>query len=403
MLDSELEQHQKKNLKQQELPENQAQELSVEKSTIVITHNTSKYLLMHYRHLLVDLNRRYDRVVCVTPKDGHEQGFAKLSIEHRPISMRQHGMNPLTELWLVIQLLKIYRELKPSKVLNFSIKPCLYGGAAARLAKVPKAGYMVTGLGYIFLTETPKAALIRRMAVKWYTKILRSNDEVFFQNKDDEKLFSDLGITRLANVHILPGTGVDLNEFKSIESIPDISRDKPIKFLFIGRMLRDKGLYELVEACKILKEKKWNFECDLLGPLDSNPSAIKRKEIDAWQKQGFIRYLGETHDVRPYIEKSHVFVLPSYREGLPRAGLEVMAMGRPVIATDVPGCREIVRNGKNGVLVPVKHPMHLAKAMKSFIADESKVSEMGEQSHQICEEFFTVEKVSAIVRSAMDH
>ena len=401
MLDSKLEQHQKKNQKQQELPQDQPQKLAAEKSTIVIAHNTAKYLLMHYRHLLVDLNRRYDRVVCVTPKDGHEQGFAKLSIEYRPISMRQHGMNPLTEFWLVLQFFKIYRELKPAKVLNFSIKPCLYGGLAARMAKVPKAGYMVTGLGYIFLTETSKAALIRKMAVKWYTKILRSNDAIFFQNKDDEKLFFDLGITQSVNVHVLPGTGVDLNEFKSIGSMPGISRDKPIKFLFIGRMLRDKGLYELIEACKILKEKKWSFECDLLGPLDSNPSAIKRKEIDAWQKQGFIRYLGETHDVRPYIEKSHVFVLPSYREGLPRAGLEAMAMGRAVIATDVPGCREIIKENRNGVLVPVKHAMYLAKAMKSFIADESKAFEMGEQSRQICEEFFTVEKVSVIVRSAM--
>lgn len=370
-----------------------------EKSTIVISHNTAKYLLMHYRQLLLDLNKEYDRVVCVTPKDGHEHEFSTLGLEYRAITMEQHGMNPFMELKLVRQFLAIYRELKPSKVINFSIKPCLYGGYAAKQAKVPIAGYMVTGLGYIFLTQTAKVALLRKFVVRLYRNNLRPSDQVFFQNRDDEKLFADLGITDLADTHVVPGTGIDLNEFKPVEKALE-GVDK-VRFLFIGRMLKDKGLYELVKACYALRKQGARFQCDFLGPLDNNPSAISREELDAWQKKRLIRYLGETHDVKSRIAKSHVFVLPSYREGLPRAGLEAMAMGLPVITTDVPGCREIVEHKKNGFLIESHHSTPLARAMKKFIDNKAMIQEMGANSRKICEDRFSVELVSDIVRSAM--
>ena len=372
---------------------------SNEKSTIVIAHNTAKYLLMHYRQLLLDLNKEYGRVVCVTPKDGHEHEFAMLGIEYRSITMEQHGMNPFMEWKLVRQFSAIYQELKPSKVINFSIKPCLYGGYAAKKAKVPTAGYMVTGLGYIFLTQTARVALLRKFVVRLYRNNLRTNDHVFFQNKDDEQLFSELGITDHVNTYVLPGTGIDLNEFQPIENALD-NIDK-VRFLFIGRMLKDKGIYELVKACYALRKQGARFQCDLLGPIDSNPSAISREVIDDWQKKRLIRYLGETHDVKPRIAKSHVFVLPSYREGLPRAGLEAMAMGLPVITTDVPGCREIVEHKKNGFLIESHHSTPLARAMKKCIDNKALIKEMGESSRKMSEERFSVELVSDIVRSAM--
>lgn len=369
--------------------------------TLVVAHNTAKYLLMHYRQLLIDLTGRYERVICFTPHDGFEQGFAQLGIEHREISIQQHGMNPFLEWRLVMQFYQLYRECKPDHVLNFSIKPCLYGGLAARLAKVSKTGCMVTGLGYIFLSKTAKISLIRKIVVGLYTAILRKTDTVFFQNKDDALLFSELGITKHAKHFVLPGTGIDTTVFSSEKGFPEINDVKPIRFLFIGRMLQDKGLYELIDACKLLAEKGLQFECELLGPIDGNPSAIQLNEIEQWQQQGLIIYSGETQDVLPYIEACHVFVLPSYREGLPRAGLEAMALGRAVIATDVAGCREIVRDGENGYLVNVKHSESLSKAMEKFIKKPLLIEQLGERSRQICKESFTTEKVSEIVLSAM--
>ena len=367
--------------------------------TIIVAHNTAKYLLMHYRQLLIELNQQFDRVVCVTPKDGHHQEFTELGYHYHPIKMQQHGMNPLQEWQLMRQFVGIYQQYQPDCVLNFSIKPCLYGGHAAKKLNVPKAGYMVTGLGYIFMNDDWKASNLKRLVVKKYTDNLRSNDEVFFQNKDDKSLFSELGIIDKPSTHVLPGTGIDLAEFKPAPRNNDVI-DK-VRFLFIGRMLKDKGVYELVKACYALKKKGVRFQCDLLGPLDDNPSAIQRDELLAWQQKGLVRYLGEVDDVREQITKSHVFVLPSYREGLPRAGLEAMAMGLPVISTDVPGCRELVEEGENGFLIPAEHSTPLLKAMKKFIDNKSLIQSMGDRSREICEERFSVEIMIDMVRRAM--
>ena len=372
---------------------------STNQSTIVVAHNTAKYLLLHYRQLLATLNQEFDRVICVTPKDGYHQEFVELGYEFHPIKMQQHGMNPIKEWSLVRQFLSIYGQYRPSCVLNFSIKPCLYGGYAAKKLDIPKAGYMVTGLGYIFTNPDLKASLLRRLVIKKYRDNLRSNDEIFFQNKDDEQLFSELNITKNGSSHVLPGTGIDLDEFKPSGQLEG-EIDK-VKFLFIGRMLKDKGIYELVKACYALRKQGIRFQCDLLGPLDKNPSAIKREELQDWQKKGLIRYLGEVDDVRARIAKSHVFVLPSYREGLPRAGLEAMAMGLPVIATNTPGCREIVEDNKNGFLIEPKHSTPLAKTMKKFIDNKSQIQIMGARSREICEERFSVEIMTEIVSSAM--
>ena len=367
--------------------------------TIVIAHNTAKYLLLHYRHLLKELSVDYDRIVCVTPKDGHEHEFGKLGYEHRSIDMEQHGMNPLRELLLVKEFLSIYQEYQPDRVLNFSIKPCLYGGYAAKKTNVPKAGYVITGLGYVFMGSGLKVTLLKKLIIKIYKKNLRVDDDVFFQNKDDAQLFSDLGITELANTYVLPGTGIDLDEFKP-SGVREQSIDK-VRFLFIGRMLKDKGIHELVKACYSLRKKGVSFQCDLLGPLDENPSAISLSELKDWQKKKLIHYLGEVHDVKPVIEKSHVFVLPSYREGLPRAGLEAMAMGLPVITTDVPGCREIIEHKKNGFMITAEHSTPLVKAMKRFVDDKSLIKSMGNRSRLICEEKFSVDIVSEIIRNAL--
>ena len=367
--------------------------------TIVVAHNTAKYLLMHYRQLLFDLKKEFDNVICVAPEDGFEHRFEKLGFDFVSIDVQQHGTNPLKEWKLVKEFSSIYKKYQPDAVLNFSIKPCLYGGYAAKKLGVEKAGYMVTGLGYIFLTSGFKAKLLKKLTVSRYRKNLRKQDHVFFQNKDDAKLFEDFQITNSAKTHVLPGTGIDLKEFPfSKKNSDQISQ---VRFLYIGRMLKDKGLVELVKACYALRKLGCSFQCDLVGPLDTNPSAIKFPEIQSWQKKNLIRYHGETEDIKQFLKDSHVFVLPSYREGLPRAGLEAMSMGLPIITTDVPGCREIVEHGVNGLLVEAKHSTPLAKSMKRFIDDKSMIEKMGKKSRLICEEKFSVEIVSDMVCRAM--
>jgi len=366
--------------------------------TIVLSHNTAKYLLMHYKHLLVDIVQQYKKVVCFTPKDGFESEFANLGIEYREMRISQHGLNPFQEMVLIRQFISLYKEIKPDQVINFSIKPCLYGGFAAKRCRVETAAYMVTGLGFVFLNPAKWVVGLRKMVIMWYQHILRKEDVLFFQNSDDAELFRELDISTKSQVRVLPGTGIDLDEFPMNE-MPNL--DEGITFLFIGRMLKDKGLYELSEACDLLKEKGLNFECQLLGPLDGNPSAIQRGEIAEWEKQGLVRYLGEVKDVKPYIEGCHVFILPSYREGLPRAGLESMAMGRAIIATDAPGCREIVNEPNNGFLVNIKNAQELADAMQVMIDSHQLITGMGKVSRQICEDKFSVEKVNHIILHAM--
>ena len=366
--------------------------------TIVLSHNTARYLLMHYRQLLQELVKRYSTVVCVTPEDGYHQDFAELGIIYQPLRMSQHGMNPFKEWQVIRQLYKIYKQYQPQTVLNFSIKPCLYGGLAARLAGIKKTACMVTGLGYVFLTNKPAVKLLRWVLSLWYRLMLRDQDILLFQNPDDATFFAKLGISKKCQHIVLPGTGIDTSEFNSK---PPAINKRPVRFLFIGRMLQDKGVYELVDACKILQSKRLDFECHLLGPVDSNPSAISLAEIEKWQKEKLIDYLGETTDVKPYIKKADVFVLPSYREGLPRAGLEAMAMSRAVITTDAPGCREIVTSGKNGYIVALKSSEALADAMIKFIKQPKRCTEMGAKSRQYCMDKFEVAKVSAMVMQVL--
>lgn len=370
----------------------------MKQDTIVLCHNTARYLLMHYRQLLEDLCREYKTVVCITPEDGYQQQFSELGIVYQPLKMSQHGMNPLKEWQVILQLYKAYKHFTPHIALNFSIKPCLYGGLAARLAKVSKTGCMVTGLGYVFLTKATAVKVLKWVLSQWYRLMLRKQDILLFQNPDDEHFFKELGISRKCKTIVLPGTGIDTQDFNAA---PPVVEKRPVRFLFIGRMLQDKGLYELIDACQILQRDGFKFECHLLGPIDSNPSAISLSQLENWQNESLIKYHGEASDVRPYIEQADVFVLPSYREGLPRAGLEAMAMSRAIITTDAPGCREIVTSGENGYIVALKNSNALAEAMTKFIKQPKKCAEMGTKSRQYCVDKFEVSKVSKMIITAL--
>jgi glycosyltransferase involved in cell wall biosynthesis len=267
------------------------------------------------------------------------------------------------------------RAVKPDLLFAYMIKPVVYGLIAAKLAGVKRRAAMITGLGYAF-TDSPGEDIVARWkrtavfvaARGAYALALRFADTVIFQNPDDKAQFAAMGLTRARQrVGLVNGSGVDLAHFA-----PAPKPDGPISFLMIARLLRDKGVYEYVEAARLVRRSHPEARFVLVGPFDPNPTAVKPAEVGAWVREGAIEYGGAVEDVRPHIAASHVFVLPSYREGCPRTVLEAMAMGRPVITTDVPGCRETVEDGVNGLLVPARDAGALGRALAKLAAESGK-------------------------------
>lgn len=310
--------------------------------------------------------------------------------------LNRGGMNPFADIVVVYKLMKKIREIRPNVVFSFFVKPVIFGTLAAKLAKVSCIIGMLEGLGYSF-TEQPrgfsvKAKLIQRIQVFLYRVALPKLNKLVFLNPDDSKDLLDRYHIKVQQVEILGGIGLNLEKYP-YSSIP--SDQKNIRFLFVGRLLREKGIHEFISASKIVKEKFPNTVFTVLGSIDnSNPGALSKRQLDNYIRDGLIEYIGQVSNVAEWITKSHVFVLPSYREGVPRSTQEAMAMGRPVITTDAPGCRETVENGVNGFLVPRWDAEKLAEKMIYFIENPEIISIMGLESHKIAKEKFDSHKVN---------
>lgn len=319
------------------------------------------------------------------------------------IPLQRTGTNPLSDINTLKSLYLIIRDIKPHYVLSYTIKPVIYGTLAAWLNRVPDRFALITGLGYTFqnVEETGTRSSFQKIIHEMYRQSLSKAHHVFFQNPDDLNLFRELNlIKRNKPTTVVNGSGIDLEKFKATP-LPSTSSDNRITFLLIARLLADKGVREYVEAAKKIKAKYPFINFNLVGPIDSNPSSISKEELDRWVKLGNINYLGKLSDVRPAIAESSVFVLPSYREGTPRTVLESMAMGRPIITTDAPGCRETVIDGMNGFLVSVKSVDDLVNAMEKFILDSSLIETMGAASRKLAEEKFNVNKVNKVMLNKM--
>tara|TARA_R100001079_G_scaffold81260_1_gene44827 strand:- start:58 stop:963 length:906 start_codon:yes stop_codon:yes gene_type:complete len=298
---------------------------------------------------------------------------------------------------LLLSLAILMLRLRPQFVLSYTIKPVVYGSIAAWLAGVTHRFVLVTGLGYAFTgTASGKRALLRRLIQQLYRFALKRTHRVFFQNPDDEALFRELKLLpETVPSSVVSGSGVDVTEY-SVAPLPD----KPC-FLLIARLLGDKGVREYAQAAQLVKTVYPEVVFRLVGWIDDNPDAITQRELDQWVDSGLLEFLGRLDDVRPAISGCSVYVLPSYREGTPRTVLEAMAMGRPVITTDAPGCRETVIDRDNGFLVPVKDVQALADAMIKMIDSRGLVSKMGERSRQIAETKYDVHKVNALMLEGM--
>lgn len=311
------------------------------------------------------------------------------------VALDRNGVNPCVDF---VCFLDIYRKIfsvRPQVVLGYTAKPVIYGLLAAWLARVPRRYALVTGLGYGFTGA--RKGLLQAVLLFLYRFSLARAHKVFFQNPDDENFFRQIGVlpNYIPSV-VVNGSGVDIGAYSPMPL--------PVKssvFLLVGRLLGDKGVREFAEAARRVKACIPGTRFLLAGWIDTNPDAIGQDELDGWIADGTIEFLGKLDDVRPAIAAASVYVLPSYREGTPRTVLEAMAMGRPIITTDAPGCRETVIDGDNGYLVPVQSVDALVEAMMKFIHDPTLAPRMGKRSREIAEEKYDVHKVNAVMLREM--
>lgn len=357
--------------------------------------------LVNFRgHLIGELVRAGHTVYGIAPggTPAIRADLEALGATYVPIALDRTGLNPLRDALSLARLWRLFRRFRLEALLAYEAKAVTFGTLAAQFAGVSHRFAMITGRGTTLQGEAsglrPRA--VRAVVKVLYRRALRRCQGVLFQNEDDLTFFRAEGLLapRTAS-RIVNGSGVDLDHF-ALAPLPG----GPATFLFVGRLLRDKGLFEFAEASRRLGGTGARFR--ILGPLDSNPNAIRADQVEAWVREGAVEYLGEAEDVRPRLAEAHVLVLPSYGEGTPRSVLEAMSMGRAVVTTDAPGCRATVRDGLNGLLVPVRDSAALAAAMGRLAADRDLVARMGEAGRRIAEETYDVRKVTADILAFMD-
>lgn len=369
-------------------------------SKIAIVGNQAFSLINFRGDLIRDLVGKGHQVYAFAPNMSavSAEQLASLGAEPIEFKLKRTGLNPLSDLTSLIALWTILRRIGPDVSLGYAAKPAIYGTLAAWAARVPRRYAMVEGLGYVFIDRPAEGAgkrVLRRLVKELYRLALSRATRVFFLNDDDIADFTTMGLMAPDKVIKLGGIGVDLNHWRVAPSVSE-----PLTFTFVGRLLRDKGVREFVSAAREIKRAAPHTRFLLIGGIDTNPESVARHEVEAWVDEGLLEWPGHV-PVEPWLIQTSVFVLPSYREGVPRSTQEAMAMGRAVITTDAPGCRETVIDGDNGFLVPPRHAEMLAAAMSRFIDNPHLVASMGHRSREIAEERFDVRKVNKVMIDAM--
>lgn len=365
---------------------------------IMILYNTMENV-WYRRFFLRELLARGDEIVAVAPFDAWTDRVRALGIRCIDLRMSRWRANPFGELGTLRYIYSVMRRERPDAIMLYTIKPVVYGSLMGRAAGVKRIFSTVTGLGYMFVDDGGRFSNIRRWAGRTlYRSALAHNERVFFQNPDDLRMFVEAGVVDRAKITLVPGSGVDTEHFTPSEDPPDKDH-----FLLVSRMIWDKGIGLYVEAARRLKERFPHARFTLVGPLDDNPKAIPEAKLREWQKEGIVDYVGSVDDVRPYLQRCSVYVLPSrYREGIPRTNLEALAMAKPVITTDMPGCRETVVAGSNGFIVEAGDLDALTKAMEEFLLDSCLATRMGKESRKLALQKFRVEAVNRYFLNALE-
>ncbi|RBP25009.1 glycosyltransferase involved in cell wall biosynthesis [Marinobacter pelagius] len=366
------------------------------KSVVFLTSNTSWYLYNFRRSSIQALQEQGSRVICLSPPDDFSQRLVdELGAEHIALPLDGKSTGAVQELRSLRFIWTVMRQYRPDFVFNFTVKMNIYCGLVCALQKIPFANN-ISGLGTAFIHDSWLFRRVRQV----YGLVNRRARHLFFQNEEDLSVFRDKGMLGDTPYTLLPGSGVNLQRFAT-SPLPESG---PFTFIMIARLLGDKGVREYAEACRVLKAEGLGVRCLLVGPLGvSNRTAISEEEVAKWQAEGVLEYLGATDDVRPLIERSHVLVLPSYREGMPRTVLEAAAMGRPAIVTDVPGCRHAVEAGVTGWLCEVRSAGALAAVMRQVVEmDRGELQGAGDAARRRMEDEFSEEVVVEAYLGCLD-
>ena len=355
---------------------------------IIIVAPISDSLINFRGDLIQDIKNKGCKIITVSPTPSKEYSniFKQKKISNISINFKRNIISPFKDFILLVKLFRIFKKQSPDVILSYAIKPVIWGGLAARFCKTDFYA-LITGLGFTFQGTSFKRKLLTSLVVILYRIALKKSKAVIFQNKDNLNLFVEKGIVPRSKTHLVNGSGVDIEKF-NIEVYPKGS----VNFLCISRLLTEKGLREYAAAAKIVKKKFPSVIFNLVGVEDTSPDAIPLNEVNRWSD--YINYKGSTMDVRPHIKNAHVYVLPSYHEGIPRSTLEAMSMGRAVITTDAVGCKETVENGINGFKVSVRSFDELAEKMIWFIEHPEQIELMGIESRRIVVEKFDVHKIN---------
>lgn len=348
----------------------------------IILVSRCAWTLYNFRAGLIETLKRYGHTVIGggAAGDGFEPRIEALGVPFVPLPVDKKGINLRADIELLWTLYRWYRRERPDVIHHFTIKPVIYGSLAARLAGVPRIVNTVTGLGFVFIEE--EMEWLRRLVERLYRLALACAHFTFFQNQDDLEAFASRRLVKRSKAGLLPGSGVDTEFFVPCSNTTP-EADRPLTFIMVARLLRHKGVCEYVEAARRVKLEFPDVQFQLLGRRDErNPSVVLQEDLDRWQADDVITWLGEVPDVRPIVAKADVVVLPSYREGIPRSLLEAAAMGKPIITTDAVGCREVVEDEVNGLLVPVKDAKALAQAMIRMIRNRGMRALMGKASRE---------------------
>ena len=356
---------------------------------LMLVHTNSNYVIGLRLPLLSYFHRLGFEVIACAPnmEAGQVRFLRSQGVEGRVCSIDATGINPVKDIANFFRLIFFVFRESPQVVLSNNAKPVIWATLAAALAGVKRRYCLVGGLGYAFTPEAGSASFRRRFVrfvmERLYKCAFCAATAVIFQNTDDRDELVSSGICPATKAHVVSGSGVDVEQF-----VPAIIQPVHPVFVMVGRLVADKGVREYLHAARIVKQQHPEARFLLVGQIDQNPTSLRTDELAAYVDEGVVEWPGAVRDVRPWLGQANVFVLPSYREGVPRSTLEAMACGLAVITTDAPGCRETVENGRNGILVPVRDVDRLADAMLRLVRDPEQRGTMGRNSREYAERRF---------------
>ncbi len=350
------------------------------------------YFLSHRAPIARAAQKNGFKVIVATALTGRGPDIMKENFTVAPLRLARSGKNPFSELLSIIEIVKLYRAQKPDIAHHVALKPVVYGAIAAMIARTPLTINALAGLGHVFVAKGVKAYMVR-LFVKWALRfaLKRKKSRTIFQNPEDKKLFIDEGLVNESQAVLIKGSGVDVNLFTPPAKEPV---GAPVVAL-ISRMLRTKGVFDFVEAAKILKERKVNVRMALVGSPDSaNPASIPEETLRRWNDDGAIEYWGQRGDIHEVLKNISMVALPSfYGEGVPKSLIEAASAARPIVTYDIAGCREIVHDGVNGFLTPPRDTKKLALAIEKLAGDVGLAKKMGAAGREIAIKEFAQEGV----------